>query len=114
MVESEGQATAALEARRILQFGDQKVALAELRADGPSGLWVAINGVLGAVIELLPVGGGFGEKEIGLGRPRAGLGPSAEGELVEDEVAGLAPAPRTFFRQAGVGQYFEQNGGDAG
>ena len=55
VVEAESQTAAAREPARILQLRDEKMALAELRANRPTGLWIAVNGKrFGAVVEPAP------------------------------------------------------------
>ena len=114
VVEAEGEPTAPSVAGRILQPGDEEVTLSEAGTNGPAGLGIAINGVLGAVILLLPIGRGAAEEEVGIGRRGALLGSGGEGEFIEDEIAAGAPTTRAILRQAGIGQHLEQDGRDAG
>ena len=114
VVEAEGETTAPAIPGRILEPGDEPVAFSEPGPDGPTGLGVPVDGVLGAVVRLLPVGGGAGEEEVGVGRRRALLRSRREGEFVEDEVAGGTPATGAVLGQARVGQDLQQDGGDAG
>ena len=114
VIEPERQPAALLVARRLFQFSNEEVALTELRPDGPAGFRVAINGMLGAVVELFPIGGGFRKGEIRLRGSRAGPGHGAERKFVEDKVAIVAPSSRPFVREALIGQRLQQHGGDAG
>ena len=113
MVEAESEPTAPTISGRILQPGDKKVTLSKARTNGPTGFGITIDGVLGLVILLFPIGRGAAEEEVGVGRSGALLGSGSEGEFVEDEIAAGAPTTRTILRQARIRQYFEQNGRNA-
>src|SRR6185503_2203797 len=101
---------------RGFELGDEKVAFTELRADGPTGTRIAIHGVLGPIILLLPIGARASEDQVGVasggaggsrsaGRPIRGRGRDGPGrEFVEDEVARFVPTSWTFLGQARVGQ----------
>ena len=114
VLETERQPAAARIPGRILEAGDEEMPLAEAGADGPARLGVAVDGVLGAVVLLLPIGRGPGEEEVGVGRRGPPLRRGGEGEFIEDEVAGGSPATGSVLGQARVGEHLQHHGGDAG
>src|SRR5688500_1767778 len=69
---------------RFLEFGDEEMALAEVRRNGPAGFWIAIDSMFRAVILLFPISAGSAKGEV----IRAG----EHRHFVENEVPGFVPA----------------------
>src|SRR5690349_16074243 len=89
------------------------MALSKAGSDRPTGFGIAIDRMLGAIIKLFPIRGGFGEEQIGVRGRRADFGSSTERELVENKIAGLRPAAWAVLWQAWVRQDLEQDCGNA-